>query len=120
MSLVTGQVVYASLAQLSVKGAMDAKLSQLSIGQLDVFSSAFWTHPAFAHSVIRNCDEELTFTEGASGVRIFQPPRSMDIVYNMFAVVDLPESSTLPRTTAAGTKSYPTKAWCASTGPPST
>ena len=90
MSLVTGQVVYASLAQLSVKGAMDAKLSQLSIGQLDVFSSAFWTHPAFAHSVIRNCDEELTFTEGSSGVRIFQPPRSMDIVYNMFAVVDLP------------------------------
>ena len=90
MSLVTGQVVYASLAQLSVKGAMDAKLSQLSVGMLDVFSSAFWTHPAFAHSVIRNCDEELSFTKDAAGVRIFQPPRSMDVVYNMFAVVDLP------------------------------
>ena len=90
MSLVTGQVVYASLAQLSVKGAMDAKLSQLSVGMLDVFSSAFWTHPAFAHSVIRNCDEELSFTKDAAGVRLFQPPRSMDVVYNMFAVVDLP------------------------------
>ena len=90
MSLVTGQVVYASLAQPSVKGAMDAKLSQLSVGMLDVFSSAFWTHPAFAHSVIRNCDEELSFTKDAAGVRLFQPPRSMDVVYNMFAVVDLP------------------------------
>ena len=90
MSLVTGQVVYASLAQLSVKGAMDAKLSQLSVGMLDVFSSAFWTHPAFAHSVIRNCDKELSFSTGAPGVGLFQPPRSMDVVYNMFAVVDLP------------------------------
>ena len=57
---------------------------------LDVFSSAFWTHPAYAHSVIRNCDEELAFTAKAAGVHIFQPPRSMDVVYNMFAVVDLP------------------------------
>ena len=110
MSLVTGQVVYASLAQLSVKGAMDAKLSQLSVGMLDVFSSAFWTHPAFAHSVIRNCDEELSFTKDAAGVGLFQPPRSMDVVYNMFAVVDLPGSSTLPRTKANSTRSFPTKA----------
>lgn len=90
MSLCTGQVVYASLAQMSVKGAANSKLESLSVGMLDVFSSAFWTHPAYAHSVIRNCDEELAFTAKAAGVHIFQPPRSMDVVYNMFAVVDLP------------------------------
>lgn len=90
MSLCTGQVVYASLAQMSVKGAANSKLEQLSVGMLDVFSSAFWTHPSYAHSVIRNCDEELTFSAKAAGVKIFQPPRSMDVVYNMFAVVDLP------------------------------
>lgn len=90
MSLCTGQVVYASLAQMSVKGAANSKLEQLSVGMLDVFSSAFWTHPSYAHSVIRNCDEELSFSAKAAGVKIFQPPRSMDVVYNMFAVVDLP------------------------------
>lgn len=90
MSLCTGQVVYASLAQMSVKGAANNKLEQLSVGMLDVFSSSFWTHPGYAHSVIRNCDEELSFTLSAAGVRIFQPPRSMDVVYNMFAVIDIP------------------------------
>jgi hypothetical protein len=90
MSLCSGQIVYASLAQMSVKGAANSKLESLSVGMLDVFSSAFWTHPAYAHSVIRNCDEELTFNAKAAGVRIFQPPRSMDVIYNMFAVVDLP------------------------------
>jgi len=75
---------------MSVKGAANSKLESLSVGMLDVFSSAFWTHPAYAHSVIRNCDEELQFSAKAAGVRIFQPPRSMDVVYNMFAVVDLP------------------------------
>ena len=90
MSLCTGQVVYASLAQMSVKGAANSKLEQLSVGMLDVFSSSFWTHPGYAHSVIRNCDEELSLTLNASGVRIFQPPRSMDVVYNMFAVIDIP------------------------------
>ena len=89
-SLCTGQVVYASLAQMSVKGAANSKLESLSVGMLDVFSSAFWTHPSYAHSVIRNCDEELTFSAKAAGVKLFQPPRSMDVVYNMFAVVDLP------------------------------
>jgi hypothetical protein len=90
MSLCTGQVVYASLAQMSVKGAANSKLEQLSVGMLDVFSSSFWTHPGYAHSVIRNCDEELSLTLNAAGVRIFQPPRSMDVVYNMFAVIDIP------------------------------
>lgn len=90
MSLCSGQIVYASLAQMSVKGAANSKLESLSVGMLDVFSSAFWTHPAYAHSVIRNCDEELTFSAKAAGVRLFQPPRSMDVIYNMFAVVDLP------------------------------
>lgn len=90
MSLCTGQVVYASLAQMSVKGAANSKLEQLSVGMLDVFSSSFWTHPGYAHSVIRNCDEELSLTLNAAGVRIFQPPRSMDVIYNMFAVIDIP------------------------------
>lgn len=90
MSLCSGDVVYASLAQMAVKGQANAKVEGLAIGMLDVFSSAFWSHPSFAHSVIRNCDEELAFNKDASNVHIFEPPKSFDVVYNMWATIDIP------------------------------
>ena len=48
-----GESVYASLAQMSVKGQADTLLNQHKVGQLDVFTSAFYTHPTFAAGFIR-------------------------------------------------------------------
>lgn len=89
-----GQVTYASLAQLSVTGAADQQVKDRAIGQLDIFSSAFWTNPSFAVSMCRLKDDSTQIyysqTGGRTQTKIFSPPRSMDVLFNMYVVMDLP------------------------------
>lgn len=84
-----GETVYSSLAQLSVKGQADSLLDQHKVGMIDVFTSAFYTHPTFASGFIR-CGELKTINQNQGGVQIFQPPRSFDVVHDCFLVVELP------------------------------
>ena len=84
-----GETVYSSLAQLSVKGQADSLLDQHKVGMIDVFTSAFYTHPTFAAGFIR-CGELKTINQSTGGVQIFQPPRSFDVVHDCFLVVELP------------------------------
>ena len=94
MSMNLGQVTYASLAQLSVTGAADQQVKDRAIGQLDIFSSAFWTNPSFAVSMCRLKDDSTQIYYSATGGRtqtkIFAPPRSMDVLFNMYVVMDIP------------------------------
>jgi len=82
-----GESVYASLAQLSVQGQANQLLNTHKVGQLDVFSSAFFTHPSFAAGYIR-CGEKKEFFNG--GNVVFAPPRSFDVVHDVFILLELP------------------------------
>ena len=97
-----GETVYSSLAQLSVKGQADSLLDQHKVGMIDVFTSAFYTHPTFASGFIR-CGSLKTINQGEGGVQIFQPPRSFDVVHDCFLVVELPG---LIQTATLGDKTY--------------
>ncbi len=79
--------IYASLAQLSVKGQADAVLEDKQAGVLDIFSSAFYTHNSFACGFIRS-EDQAEIRE--AGVATFQPPRSFDILHDAVLTVDLP------------------------------
>ena len=79
--------IYASLAQLSVKGQADAVLEDKQAGVLDIFSSAFYTHNSFACGFIRS-EDQAEIRE--AGVANFQPPRSFDILHDAVLTVDLP------------------------------
>lgn len=82
--------VYASLAQLSVVGQMNAELKKHESGVLDVFTSAFYTHEAAAFGVIRSQQQaQVTGTTGGQN-ETFQPPRSFDILHDVVVVIDVP------------------------------
>ncbi len=89
-----GQIVYASLAQMAVTGQANTQINDRSVGTLDIFSSAFWTHPTFANTMCRLTDDTTEIYYSPEGNRQqnakFQPPRSLDVLYNMFIVIDLP------------------------------
>ena len=97
-----GETVYASLAQMSVRGQADTLLAEYKVGSLDVFSSAFYTHPAFASSFIR-CDDQAQIGFTKAVVQVFQPPKSFDIVHDVFACIELPG---LIHTISSGGKTY--------------
>ncbi len=84
-----GESVYASLAQMSVKGQADTLLNQHKIGQLDVFTSAFYTHPTFAAGFIR-CGAISEINANTGGTAVYQPPRSFDVVHDVFVCIELP------------------------------
>lgn len=84
-----GESVYASLAQMSVKGQADTLLNQHKVGQLDVFTSAFYTHPTFAAGFIR-CGEISEIRATTGGTAVYQPPRSFDVVHDVFVCIELP------------------------------
>ena len=84
-----GESVYASLAQLSVQGQANELLKTHKVGELDVFSSAFFTHPSFASGFIR-CGDIAQMTPEAGGNVVFQPPRSFDVVHDCFVLLELP------------------------------
>jgi len=84
-----GESVYASLAQMSVKGQADTLLNQHKVGQLDVFTSAFYTHPTFAAGFIR-CGAITEIRESTGGTAVYQPPRSFDVVHDVFVCIELP------------------------------
>lgn len=84
-----GESVYASLAQMSVKGQADTLLNQHKVGQLDVFTSAFYTHPTFAAGFIR-CGDITSIQETNGGTAVYQPPRSFDVIHDVFVCIELP------------------------------
>lgn len=89
-----GAIVYASLAQLSVRGQANQQIESRSVGTLDIFSSAMWTHPTFAGTMVRMTDEttEIYYSEAGNRMQnaTFMPPRSIDVLYNMYIVIDIP------------------------------
>ena len=97
----SGETVYSSLAQLSVKGQADTLLEQNKVGQLDIFSSAFYTNPSFASGFIR-CGDTKQIDATTGGVQIYQPPRSFDVVHDVFLVFELPGLIQVATHTTAG------------------
>jgi hypothetical protein len=82
--------VYASLAQLSVVGQMNAELKKHESGVLDVFTSAFYTHEAAAFGVIRSQHQAQVAGSTGQQNETFQPPRSFDILHDVVVVIDVP------------------------------
>lgn len=85
-----GDVIYASLAQMSVTGVANTQIDSLAVGTLDIFSSAFYTHTNFALAETRliESDAQIGFT--TNKIRTFTPPRAFDVIHNLFVVMDIP------------------------------
>ena len=94
----SGQQVYASLAQLSVKGMANALLEKHAADKADPFQSAFLTAHSFATAFIRSGStrQELNeaITRSNSGTVTFVPPKALDVLHSVFLVLELPGLAT--------------------------
>ena len=85
-----GDVVYASLAQLSVTGIANKQVNSLASAVVDVFSSSFLSSTPFALSHSRTVDDDAQVTKSSNKIKTFVPPRAFDILTHCYVAMELP------------------------------